>query len=481
MINEIFMSYRRRGGEHLAGRVADALRMRGFSVFMDVDDLKGGKFDDALLAKIREATNFLVVLTPGCLDRCENKGDWLRREIAEAIRHKRNIVPILSREFQMPSGATLPSDIAELTSYQHLPLIHELFDACIDKLVHSYLVSTSSGVTSETSSGGAGSADGGGIVKDTWARLALTTDPPGAAVWIDDVDTCLRTPCEHRVNLKKDLCKAVYLELKRDRYEVFCGEVNLLRGEIVSVSATLVPGPGAARLNPIDGAEMVFVPAGEFTRGSSDEDADASSDEKPARKVYLDGYWIYKYPVTVAQYKVFCAATGREMPNEPPWGWVHNHPIVNVTWDDAAAYAVWAHASLPTEAQWEKAARGTDGRTYPWGNEWDPSRCAHSENDWGDLGSTRPVGSYKEGASPYGVMDMAGNVWEWCADWYGEDYYKSSPASNPVGPVDGIVRVVRGGSWDSYDPVHFRAAICLRDYPANKSKHTGFSCSLPPV
>ncbi|MBM3234751.1 formylglycine-generating enzyme family protein [Candidatus Poribacteria bacterium] len=208
--------------------------------------------------------------------------------------------------------------------------------------------------------------------------------------------------------------------------------------------------------NPKDGAEMVLMPAGEFLMGSDkSKDNLADDDELPQRKVYLDGYWIYKYEVTVAQYRKFCQETGKQMPEEPSWGWQDEHPIANVTWDDAVAYCQWAGVELPTEAQWEKAARGTDGRIYPWGNEWDASRC---NNKTTGPGLTTAVSSYPAGGSPYGVMDMAGNVWEWCADWYDKKYYASAPDRNPSGPTSGTKRVLRGGSWVIGSPIYLRAA-----------------------
>ena len=233
------------------------------------------------------------------------------------------------------------------------------------------------------------------------------------------------------------------------------------------------PGPGATRLNPKDGAEMVYVPAGAFTMGT-DLSTIAGADQQyftnaPAHTVNLSGYWIYKNDVTVAEYKAFCQATVRAIPPAPWWGWQDDNPVVNVTWDDAAAYAAWAGVSLPTEAQWEKAARGTDGRTYPWGNDWDPSLCVHSANELGDLGATKPVGSCPSGASPYGCLDMAGNGWQWCSDWYGETYYKSLPAS-------GALRVLRGGSWIGDNPGGFRAADRYWDLPKLSGCYYGFRC-----
>jgi TatA/E family protein of Tat protein translocase len=212
-----------------------------------------------------------------------------------------------------------------------------------------------------------------------------------------------------------------------------------------------------------DGKRMILIPAGEFWRGTSDADIlemrvrfvwepELFEDEKPQRKIYLDAYYIDETPVTNEEYKRFVDATGHRV----PYGWNENwrtfpegkgaHPVVNVNWDDANAYARWAGKRLPTEAEWEKAARGTDGRRYPWGNEFDSSRC----NSWeSGIHTTTPVGRYSpRGDSPYGVKDMAGNVWEWCADWYDENYYKNSPKENPKGPASGRYRVLRGGSWN---------------------------------
>jgi formylglycine-generating enzyme len=215
--------------------------------------------------------------------------------------------------------------------------------------------------------------------------------------------------------------------------------------------------PGEVCVNPKDGAEMVWVPAGEFIMGTSDEQIAALykrhsdwkgllSEEEPQRKVYLDGYWIYKYAVTAKQYRTFCHATGRKMPRAPyREGWRDRYPMAAVSWNDARAYAEWAGVALPTEAQWEKAARGTDGRSYPWGNEWDASKC----DNWVNIGEIRPkpVGSYPRGASPYGCMDMAGSVLQWCSDWYDGHYDISAPSRNPLGPAVSAIgyRVVRGG------------------------------------
>ena len=240
-----------------------------------------------------------------------------------------------------------------------------------------------------------------------------------------------------------------------------------------------------------DSSVMVKIPAGTFTMGSAASDADR--DEKPVRQVYLDEYWIDKYEVTNRQYKKFCDTTGRSYPEDPRFDGMSSyfnrypdHPVVNVSWDDAKAYADWAGKRLPTEAEWEKAARGTDGRKYPWGNS-DPtgSRCNFADRNtdfrWRDKNvddgyrNTSPVGHYPAGASPYGLLDMAGNVWEWCNDWYDEDYYSRGANNNPQGPSSGSSRVNRGGSW-FLNAWNLRSAVRLRFEPSLRSDYLGFRC-----
>lgn len=197
-----------------------------------------------------------------------------------------------------------------------------------------------------------------------------------------------------------------------------------------------------------DGSVLIRIPADEFLMGADEGDRNSAADnsEKPKHKVFLDTYCIGKYPVTVSQYREFCEDTGRSMPEEPDWGWIDDHPIVNVSWYDAVSYCEWMTGRLPTEAEWEKAARGVDGRSYPWGKELPEKKYAN----FGKLSrGTSSVGLYPYGKSPFGAMDMSGNVWEWVEDWYDEDYYKNSPGRNPGGGEDGVQKVARGGAWYS--------------------------------
>ncbi|MBX2997697.1 MAG: SUMF1/EgtB/PvdO family nonheme iron enzyme [Caldilineaceae bacterium] len=219
--------------------------------------------------------------------------------------------------------------------------------------------------------------------------------------------------------------------------------------------------------NSIDGAIYVLVPAGEFLMGSSQ-----NSSEQPQRTVYLDAYWIMQTEVTNAQYAKCVAAGACNPPNNSRWqdALYADHPVTHVDWQQASAYARWAGGRLPTEAEWEKAARGTDGRTYPWGNgEPNAQLCNFNRN----VGDTTPVGSYPAGVSPYGAHDMCGNVREWVNDWYGSVYYASAPDRNPQGPGSGQYRVLRGGSW--YLNVNFvRSAHRLYIHPDSWYSDFGF-------
>jgi formylglycine-generating enzyme required for sulfatase activity len=196
------------------------------------------------------------------------------------------------------------------------------------------------------------------------------------------------------------------------------------------------------------GIQWIDIPSGEFQMGDNFNEGDAN--ERPVHTVYLDNYKISKHEITFDQYNRFCDDTGRTLPSGEGWG-QGNRPVINVSWFDARDFCNWLsgktgkNISLPTEAQWEKAARGTHQRRYPWGNEAPSCSIVNFINC---ENMTMPVGSYPSGASPYGVHDMAGNVWEWCSDWFNKDYYSISPVNNPQGPETGTQRVRRGGAFD---------------------------------
>ena len=231
-----------------------------------------------------------------------------------------------------------------------------------------------------------------------------------------------------------------------------------------------------APANIPDKPEMIQVEGGIFNMGSNQE-----SDEKPVHQVRLSSFKISKYPVTVGQYKAFVAATGRSMPDETPkWGWQDKHPMVYVNYNDAVAYCNWLGEKyggdwrLPTEAQWEYAARGgqkSRGYTYAGGNDlWD---VAWFEDNAG--GQTQAVGRKK--ANELGIHDMSGNVWEWCRDWYDGDYYANSPSSNPRGPSSGANRVLRGGGWFN-SAASGRVANRINYAPSYRTSNRGFRVVL---
>jgi len=278
---------------------------------------------------------------------------------------------------------------------------------------------------------------------------------------------------------------------------------------------------GDEKVNPVDGAVMVWVPGtgeacanGKFRMGSTPEEIDGlwaangwdaewkqyTKDEQPAHEVELDGFWLYKHEVTVGQYAKFMGATGHEAPGS--WDEQKGQadlPVVFVSWEDAEAYCTWAGGLLPTEAQWEYAARGPEGRLYPWGNEWDRTRCNSAEYHagkalnteaahaaWFDgltttapalLAQRRAVGSFPSGVSWCGALDMAGNVWEWCRDWYEEGFYATPDATqkNPeCSNKDSNMRVLRGGCW--YDWASFCRSTyrCWIVHVLRGGSHFGF-------
>lgn len=228
---------------------------------------------------------------------------------------------------------------------------------------------------------------------------------------------------------------------------------------------------------------MVVIPAGEFQMGSDN----GEDEEKPVHSIYIDVFYMDIYEVTNAQYKKFIDATGHKEPsywNDSKYN-SPNQPVVGVSWNDAKSYADWVGKRLPTEAEWEKAARGgLIGKKYIWGDEWPPPKGAGNFDDEGIVDSsfiegytdgyicTAPVGRFNPNG--YGLCDMVGNVWEWCADWYSSSYYTNSSKKNPAGPVSGSYHVMRGGSWNDCIPDFLRVAY--RPDPSYLYFYVGFRC-----
>jgi len=214
-----------------------------------------------------------------------------------------------------------------------------------------------------------------------------------------------------------------------------------------------IPVEKGSKIIGKDGAQMILIPAGDFQMGDSFNEGEP--DELPVHTVYLDAFYMDVYEVTNAQYKKFMDATGYEAPyywNDPNYN-TPNNPVIGVSWYDAVAYAEYADKYLPTEAQWEKAARGgLVGKRYPWGDD-----ITHNDANYANRWKyTSPVGSFAPNG--YGLYDIAGNVYEWCADRYDESYYAMSPKQNPTGPSSGSYRVSRGGAWNNYYTKNLRVS-----------------------
>jgi formylglycine-generating enzyme required for sulfatase activity len=235
------------------------------------------------------------------------------------------------------------------------------------------------------------------------------------------------------------------------------------------------------RTRQIDGMTEIYIRAGDFLMGSSTNDTLAESDEFPQHTVHLDAYWIDQHEVTNAQYAKCVAVGACSSPHQ-----INSHtlntyygpheyeeyPVLYVDWFDASAYCLWVGGSLPSEAQWEKAARGSDGRLYPWGNvRPEPAYLNYNQN----VLDTTWICAFHEGNSPYGICDLAGNVSEWVTDWYGNTYYADSPSVNPHGPAQGEARVIRGGNW-SYSDAGVRAANRIAAGPDFSNYNIGFRC-----
>lgn len=257
------------------------------------------------------------------------------------------------------------------------------------------------------------------------------------------------------------------------------------------------------RVSARDGMLQLFVPAGSFVMGTDDSPWFFLG---PEHTVTLDAFWIDQTQVTNAMYARFVAETGYVTETERRGaGWVFNgeefietqgadwrhprgpdssidgmdsYPVVQVTWEDASAYCAWAGRRLPTEAEWEKAARGEDGRTFPWGEGIDCTRANYATRAGGGycVGGLTPVGAYPAGASPYGALDMAGNAWDWTSDWWQNDYYTVSPAENPTGPPSGDRKAQRGGAWYSFD-LQAQSAYRYPHVPSDAYDSVSFRCA----
>lgn len=248
-----------------------------------------------------------------------------------------------------------------------------------------------------------------------------------------------------------------------------------LRYDLASfnIGQEIVNKPIQQKTSAVDGMIQVYVPAGEFLMGKPGE-PDVNS---PQRTIYLDAFWIDQMEVSNAMYEK-CVKDGEcslpALSENPYYGkWVYrNYPVAYANWTQAVAYCEWAGRRLPTEAEWEKAARGTDGRKYPWGNEAPNPRYANYAESL--IGEAVPVDRYPMGASPYGALNMVGNMREWVADWFSDSYYSEMPEKNPIGPDEGFERSLRSGAYDAVDLLVSKR---YKHQPQSAGLSRGFRCA----
>jgi formylglycine-generating enzyme required for sulfatase activity len=346
-------------------------------------------------------------------------------------------------------------------------------------------------------------------------RLKLENLPDKAVVKVDGV---IKSETDLVFDMKNVDEKSVKLVITADGYRAEVVDIELEKGATItyraeakriqdaaettvsrdtstSNSATVKSKNSNSRLTDYPALRTYVeslrsIPAGTFQMGSSSGD----STQKPVHSVTLSAFRMGATPVTVSVWKEYCAATGTVLPEDPSWGLLDSHPVVNVSWNDImgvdgkGGFCAWAsdisgfRLTLPTEAQWEYAARGAvDGQEFPWGNSFDRSKLWCSLKDFGDAGKTAPVvRSSNIYRNSFGLTDMVGNVWQWCSDLYGP--YTGTEETNPVGPpsTSDNLRCVRGGSWSYINPVNFRCANRLGVSPDDWGSYFGFRLSAGP-
>ena len=422
-MGHIFISYSRTDAEY-ARRLADILQSKGFETWIDARLEYGSHWPQELQEQLDSCEAFIVIMTPRAF-----ASEWVQSELQRARRKSKPVFPLLlegdepwlsveSTQFYDVRGGELPDE----RFYSALRGVLALPQTPVQPVSPKEAVDAGS--------------SGPGLRRNTALLIAI-----GAAIVILALGAAVLMPLV-RPRPGNPASASVEASPSMPSSEE--------PGIVTSTPGLPMSNENAGAADFLDsrGVAMRFVPAGNFMMGSDNE----FDDEKPVHSVYLDDFYIDKYEVTNALYRACVEKSACQPPSEtgsftrdsyyedPQYD---HYPVVYVKWEDARAYCRWRGMGLPTEAQWEKAARGIDGRSYPWGENIDSELANYGDH----VGDSMEVGQYEAGQSPYGVYDMAGNVWEWVADWYSSTFYLDTPLANPVGPPSGEYRVLRGGSW----------------------------------
>ena len=428
----VFISYRRKDISWALAVYQD-LAHQGYDVFFDYTSIPSGDFEQIIISNIKARAHFVLILTPTALDRCSKPGDWLRREIETAIDEKRNVIPLFFNGFRFGTASVskkLTGKLWNVSRYNGMNVHQDYFREAMERLRTQFLNVPLDAVLHPLS------PEVQKMVK--MEQLAAN-------------EAMVQSPKEKQPRSEKQQstpAETDYSPIKINSNSII-KEANYPADVLKPTSIEKVkPRRGATPPNKItlsNGMEFMRVPAGKFWMGSTRENELAFDDERPQHPVdLLYDYFMARFPVTTVLYNAYVKSKSIKHSVESR-GKKKEHPVVNVSWNDAVEYCKWLDhllkgelpsglaLRLPTEAEWEKAARGTDGREYPWGDEFDENKCNSSEG--GKVGTT-PVGLYSpRGDSQYGCADMAGNVWEWTHSMMKEYPYKVHDGREDEGAV----------------------------------------------
>jgi len=499
----VFISYRRKDISW-ALAVYQYLTTQKYDVFFDFSSLSSGDFEQVIISNIKARAHFLLILTPTALDRCDEPGDWLRREIETAVDEQRNIIPLFldGFSFGLPSVAEkLTGKIGAIKRYNGLDIPSGYFLEAMERLSERYLNVPLDAVIHPVSTEVRKAVKQEQIavneaIAKKWEELKELVKPAAEKSGQPDQSVNKKSTGRRRSGIGAGILAILVLGIigvnallpngsgtttptatatatdlivtSRVTTEPAIFSADTVTEKIETPTPTPEPtstvtsvptlGVGSTEISPKDEMVLLYVPPGEFRMGF--QGGSNELDEKPVHTVNLDAFWIDQTEVTNGMYAK-CVDVGKcDLPGSLGLDYYlnpeyENYPVTSVLWDKAKSYCTWAGRRLPTEAEWEKAARGLDQRIYPWkGNKIDCSFANYYDRNkycFNPHGGPSPVKNYESGKSPYGAYEMAGNVWEWVEDFYLGTYYSISPTLNPTGPETGTLHVARGGAWDVLD------------------------------